>query len=374
MPRRKTNEEFILDLKQLNNGIIALDEYINNNTRIRFQCKKNHIWLAIPNNVLRGTGCPYCDGRMAIQGETDLWTVRPDIAQMLKDRQLGYELLPYSHKKVVFICPNCGKEVCKCVEDVTCNGLACRYCGDGFSYPNRLMLAILSALNVEFKTEFYFKKHHYKYDFFLNDFNLIIEMQGIQHYEEVSYTKRTLQEEIQNDIDKMKFAISNGISKYITIDCRESNFEYIWDKIKESELSKLLKLDTITPECVQNDAVSSLFKKTVELWNSGLRTEDIANILHICKATVVNYLRNADKMQLTVFNRTESIRRVSLVVNQYTKDYVFVRSYRSSGEASELTGICHRNIMNSCKTQHYTAGGYRWYYDFNDPHNTQQND
>lgn len=48
-----------------------------------WQCKKGHSYeAAVVSRTSRGDGCPYCSGRYAIEGETDLLTVRPDIAAL----------------------------------------------------------------------------------------------------------------------------------------------------------------------------------------------------------------------------------------------------------------------------------------------------
>ena len=45
---------------------------------------EGHIWSAIVGNrTSKGSGCPYCSGHLAIIGETDLATLRPDLAAEL---------------------------------------------------------------------------------------------------------------------------------------------------------------------------------------------------------------------------------------------------------------------------------------------------
>lgn len=57
----KTQQQFIDDLKKVNPNIEALDEYINNHTKIRFRCKVcGHTWKTVPNSVLLGHGCSFC--------------------------------------------------------------------------------------------------------------------------------------------------------------------------------------------------------------------------------------------------------------------------------------------------------------------------
>lgn len=73
-----------------------------------WRCKEGHEWQAtIYNRTNKNSGCPYCSGRKAVAGETDLETVFPDIAT-----EWNYErntdppnmFLPYSNKKVWWKC------------------------------------------------------------------------------------------------------------------------------------------------------------------------------------------------------------------------------------------------------------------------------
>lgn len=59
--QRRSNKDFLLQLNTVNPNITVLDEYVNNHTRIRFQCKEcGKIWTTVPNSVLLGHGCPKC--------------------------------------------------------------------------------------------------------------------------------------------------------------------------------------------------------------------------------------------------------------------------------------------------------------------------
>jgi len=47
-----------------------------------WRCGNGHSWRAlISNRSTHGRGCPYCSGFLAIPGETDLFTRRPDLAK-----------------------------------------------------------------------------------------------------------------------------------------------------------------------------------------------------------------------------------------------------------------------------------------------------
>jgi len=54
----KTMNKVALEKK----GICLSNKYINNKTKLKWKCDKNHIWEAIPSNILKGGWCPYCSG------------------------------------------------------------------------------------------------------------------------------------------------------------------------------------------------------------------------------------------------------------------------------------------------------------------------
>lgn len=72
-------------------------------------CEKGHRWPAkIYTRTQRGYGCPYCSGRLPIQGETDLKTRFPDVASQWdydKNAPLRPEdVTPFSHTEVWWKC------------------------------------------------------------------------------------------------------------------------------------------------------------------------------------------------------------------------------------------------------------------------------
>ena len=65
MPKRKTNEEFISEMKNINPNIEILSEYINNKTKVKCRCLiDNCIWFAIPRHLLECHGCPNCKRKL----------------------------------------------------------------------------------------------------------------------------------------------------------------------------------------------------------------------------------------------------------------------------------------------------------------------
>ena len=62
---KKTNEQFLKELKEVNPNINPLEEYNGANTKIKVECKKcRHKWDTTPSNLVNGKyGCPNCAGR-----------------------------------------------------------------------------------------------------------------------------------------------------------------------------------------------------------------------------------------------------------------------------------------------------------------------
>jgi hypothetical protein len=54
-------------------GYILLDEFVTNSTKVRFQCSEGHVWLAKPNNILNGRGCPDCAIRTSDNDVFYIW-------------------------------------------------------------------------------------------------------------------------------------------------------------------------------------------------------------------------------------------------------------------------------------------------------------
>jgi len=62
---RRNHEEFVQEIKIINPNIEVIGNYVNVCTKIEFKCKiDGHVWVAKPDNILKGSGCPKCSGLM----------------------------------------------------------------------------------------------------------------------------------------------------------------------------------------------------------------------------------------------------------------------------------------------------------------------
>lgn len=96
-------------------------------------CSEGHEYKARPHNrTMNNTGCPYCYGRVAIKGKTDLETLHPEIANEWHSNR-NRKLLPFmvtdkAHIKVWWLCPICGYEYRSYVYQRTTVGSGCPRC------------------------------------------------------------------------------------------------------------------------------------------------------------------------------------------------------------------------------------------------------
>ena len=269
------------------------------------------------NNLSRGRGCPCCRGFKIVVGINDIPTTDP---WMVDYFQGGYnEAKQYtsgSGKKIYPICP-----ICKRIKDKPMqinaihriHSIGC-ICYDGIPYPEKFLMSILKQSNISFvyqlsKSTFNWCDK-YRYDFYLPDYNCIIETNGIQHYEESTLTKRTLFEEQQNDRFKKKLALENGINDYFTINCSISSSQYIINNIKENcTLSSILNIDNIDINQCEMDSLKNKVYEVCQIKNKNptYSTSDIGKIVNLERSTVKKYLKIGTSINLCNYDAQKEL-------------------------------------------------------------------
>ena len=145
-------------------------------------------------------------------GVNDLWTTRPDIAMLLENKELGYIYPKSSKQRVNFICPTCGEVVNRQIQSITRNRFVCPYCSWEKSFGEKIFRRIFINTNINFESEKTFSwSNRKRYDYYLSDYNCIVEIHGAQHFYYTGLSERTLEEEQKNDNWKKDIAIKNGI-------------------------------------------------------------------------------------------------------------------------------------------------------------------
>ena len=235
----------------------------------------------------------------------------PHLIKYLINKKDGYKYSTGSNEKIPMKCPDCGYKKLISPNVLNRQGFSCNRCSDGKSFCEKFMFSFLEQLlNNNFQTQLtkitFSWCDKYKYDFYVDNINCIIETHGLQHYKEgfnrIKTSKKhikTLKEVQENDIMKERLANINNIKNYIILDCRYSTSEYIKKSIMESVLPKLLnfKENDIDWNKCNEFAFNSLVKKASELWNNGIKsTFQIGKILKMHKTTIIRYLKQGAKI------------------------------------------------------------------------------
>lgn len=250
-------------------------------------------------------GCNVCKSNFnrLIPGVNDIATMMPEIASLFKDKEAAKTHPRGSKEEVVFICPDCGRELKKRIDSVCQNGLSCP-CKDSWSYPNKFIYALLEQFHLDFTPEKTFEwSEDKKYDEYIvhNGKTIIVEMHGKQHYSKPFRDNtrcRSVSEEKVNDEIKLNMAIANGISYYYAIDCQESNMEYIKNSIIASGLLDILYLKPMDIDWDRCDkfATSNFIKQVCEYYEShALSVVDVAEHFKLHRKTIQRYLNKGNK-------------------------------------------------------------------------------
>jgi predicted RNA-binding Zn-ribbon protein involved in translation (DUF1610 family) len=242
---------------------------------------------------------------------------RPDVFNMIQDKDTYYNIGTGFQKKINFICPRCGSVVTQRVNNTVRCGLSCKKCGDGISFGEKFIFNLLEQLGIDFDIHVLPDWSDGKiYDVGIYDGDKLVglvEVNGQQHYGKGFSTcgGRTYQEEVENDEYKYKMALSNGISDdmYVVIDCRISSFDCIKSNIECHAFFQKYDLQRVNWSLCMENAMSSYAMKTWQLWESGYNIGSIAKSLKIDRFTARTYLKQGAKSGLCSYSVEESRER-----------------------------------------------------------------
>lgn len=361
-----SQKEFEHKLIENNVRCVPIENYKGSSKKIKFMCDKNesHIFYMEPERIYKhNSPCPYCSRRKVFVGETDMWTTNPEMASMLKNSDDGYRYLATGSQKVDWKCPNCGKEIQdKIINNVRLFGLSCDSCSDYRSYGEKLISSILNQLSVKFYFNISFDwSNRKRYDFYLPSKNMIIEVQGLQHYEESflfrnGNNRRTLLEEINNDANKYKLAIDNGIKHYVYIDASKSTYTYLKNSILNSDLNLYFDLSIIDWNICFKFINKSNVKIVCDLWNNGIKnTKKISDITGIHISSVISYLKQGHELKLCdYFKNYQKFKTIMCVETK--------KIYSSCDDViKQNSSYKKQNIYAACNKSK-TAYGFHWIY------------
>lgn len=287
----------------------VIDRFINHGRKYKIKCLTcGYEFERTESDVERERGCPCCSGRIVVSGINDMWTTNPELAKLLSDPNDGYKYTEFANQILEWKCPDCGELIHKIVSTVNERGLGCRSCGNGISYPNRFMFNFLKNLNINFKSEKTFCWSNGRiYDFYLEDYNYIIEVHGMQHYKDCGFKVNVIEQQKIDDYKK-RLANDNKIDKYIVIDCRYSDKNFIINNIKNSILGKMFDLSKIDIDEIDKKSREKIIFEIAKMYKNNISINEISEIYKLTSTSVYNYLHKADNMGIINFDYNKSNR------------------------------------------------------------------
>lgn len=254
----------------------------------------------VVNKKTSGRGCSICSGYYTTR-KNSFGGLFPDIATQWHPSKNG-ELTPYdvsrrSGKKVWWKCSECNFDYQMTVDkrsSMDSNSNYCTVCSSGLSFGEKIVYELLSISNLDFNREKSFGwSNNRRYDFYIEDFNCIIEVHGEQHFTG-SFSRlggRTLDEELINDKLKYEMAIENGIINYIIIKTTRFDLSKFKEEIITSGLLDILKINESKLDEISKFKTKSIVTKTWNMYNEGFSVVDISSNLKMHRKTIIRYLK-----------------------------------------------------------------------------------
>ena len=248
-----------------------------------------------------GNGCNTCGvtPKKIVLGINTIWDKARWMCDLGVLEEDAKKYTPQHSESIVVVCPHCGnKKKCQIRNIYNNHSIGC-ICSDKQSYPEKFVYSILKQLDMEFQTQYSPKwAERRRYDFYIPNLNLIIEVHGEQHY---NYTGRgrSLEAEQENDKIKEEKALDNKIEHYVIIDCRKSEIDWIKNNVVNSELNNLFDLNSIDwNECFRFACENNLVKTACEYKknNPNMTYTEIGKMMGYERHSVKRWLEKGRKI------------------------------------------------------------------------------
>jgi hypothetical protein len=304
-------------------GFKIIGKYVDNKTKIKMKCKNDHIFEITPNAFKsQGNGCSRCSNKCTIQAEENFYQE----AEKRKFKVIGkyinaktkilmkcynnhiVEITPHNFKNKEQGCAKCSNKCCiqseenfrkeahqrnfeiigeyvstnrkikmKCSNNhffkITINhfksGTGCNICNmSGISIKIK---QILDDNKIDYKLEYCINKNKLRYDFYLIDYNSVIEVDGDQHFyftEHFHKNEEKFEEARQRDIVKYQQCKNLNIQmirldyKWIAKNSNDEIFSFI-----EKSLSDEKQFIFSTPELYEDWICKKLPKTFYEKYD-----------------------------------------------------------------------------------------------------------
>lgn len=214
----KTHEEYVAEIAEINPNIEVVGQYINAQTKILHKCKiDGYEWSTRPLVTVRGNGCPMCQRRLA---RNRLAKTTEEYIKELSIINKNIAVLgQYINAKtqITHKCLICGWEW-DVIPESPLYGHGCPQCNKSSkSNGEKIVANWLEEQGILYKKQKTFEdcksKCVLRFDFYLPDYNILVEYNGRQHYEPVDYFggQKTFEEQVSRDNIKREYCQKNNI-------------------------------------------------------------------------------------------------------------------------------------------------------------------
>ena len=207
LPENKNNK-FIQKAIKIHGGRYDYSkvDYINNKTKVCIICPEHGEFLQTPNEHLKGHGCAKCANNIK-------WNIDEYITEVKKIHGDKYDyskvILGKQSEHITLICPVHGEFQIRAMHHL--KGSGCPEC-KGSGGEKALLTFFKEKKMKPLYNKFYKWLNNYQLDFFFPEYNIAIEVQGRQHFEEVTFLNGNLCEIQKRDNLKKQLCEEHGIT------------------------------------------------------------------------------------------------------------------------------------------------------------------
>lgn len=220
--------------------------YIKDNVEVVITCPVHGDFIQVANYHKHGRGCPEC-GKITLRQKN----IKGKENFILKSKKHHFDRYDYSkvpknvkvRDKIIIICPDHGE-----FEQVAyyhMNGNGCPKCNLSKGEFRIINFLENEEIVYEYQKRFHNLNPLYSFDFYLPEYNLIIEFDGIQHFIPCDFSHCSLSEEENlKNLEKVKFR-DNQKNEW----CKENNIDllripyYEFDNIEDVISEKISKMN-----------------------------------------------------------------------------------------------------------------------------------
>jgi hypothetical protein len=193
---------------------------------VKFKCTCLHTFLSSPSSIVAGQWCPYCAKKKVCgRKNCDPCYVR-SLASSIGDKHWSadngdvkpWQISKYSQKKCSIDCSGCNTTYKASAGNIS-QGTGCPKCINksekklGVYFENSSEEEAIHQPKYEWcKSDYNGRNFKLPFDYSIENYKTIIELDGVQHFKDVKYFKLKAADVQQRDLFKMVRAIQNGYS------------------------------------------------------------------------------------------------------------------------------------------------------------------